>query len=134
MTISIKPAELVGAKIGDRVISTSRPYGSARHSGTLVGVKHALALIQWDGESVPLEVHPTNITLAPREWKVGDVVEGPEAYDSLPVETAVRDHGDGEVCIKRTGGWQCVIAGSYAVAQTHYLDEPRTIIYLPEGA
>ena len=92
MTIEIKPAEIVGASIGDRVSwSHGRSPGAARYIGRLEGLtmdeEHILLVIKDENGEVR-RVSPETVRVEPKKYAVGDEVGG-EDFPHLPNGTVL---------------------------------------------
>lgn len=132
MTIEIKPAEIVGASIGDRVTwSHGRRPGAVRYHGTLKGVtvddEHSLLTIEDENGEVR-HVHPEMVRLAPKKYKVGDQVT-PKDADHLPNGTVLTDHGFLPL-FKIKDSWY-VIDNYSGVRMTEFCGDTRTISWMP---
>lgn len=131
--ISIKPAqkaEIVGAKIGDRVAWLG--LDGVKYHGAIAGID--VDRLELDVEGTPgvkRYINPHRVTLAPKpkRFKVGDAV-APRDYDLLP---------DGTVCAggpyhpaaKVSGRWQLIAVESISPVDPRVTG--RTIAYLPAG-
>lgn len=131
MTIEIKPAEVIGASIGDRVTwSHGRYPGAARYHGTLIGVatddEHSLLVIE-DDNGETRRVSPETARVTPKKYVLGDKV-GAEAADALPDGALVSDMGMLPL-FKMKGDWYVIDPemGTYQVP----LAGNRTIVWLP---
>ena len=133
MTISIEPAKIVGAEVGDRVAWTN-PHDNNRvqyaHIAGLSTEPDYPGCIVIDLEE-PREgrryVRPRTLVLAPKKYAVGDKVFARDA-DALPNGTTVCDKGLMPL-FKISDTWYVIDPdkGTYPLALTG----GRTITWLP---
>lgn len=114
MTIEVQPAKIVGAEIGDRVSwSTGRYPGAARTYGTIVGISTTYAnhieVAPEGREDDRRHIEPERLTLAPREYVVGDRVSVAADGDALPNGTVLIDNEGTWIPVFKQGGKWFVI-------------------------
>lgn len=131
MTISIKPAEIVGANIGDRVfISEDYPYAWAGY-GVINGIRDndMLVVVLDNGEHHQIDVK--YLTLALKEFVIGDTVSGDD-YDLLPDGVVLGGLKRYAALQKTLGKWYAANGIGGTIDPDHAREHPRTIIFLPE--
>lgn len=134
MSIEVKPAEIIGASIGDQVTWSHGSYpGASRYPGTLEGVivdaKHSLLVIK-DEEGVIRHVAPAKVRPAVKQYAVGDEV-GAADFPHLPNGAMLLR--DGYVpAFKSRDRWLAVdVSNPLGVREINMYDRPRTIVWLP---
>lgn len=135
MAIEIKPAEIVGAKIGDRVSwSTGRHPGAARAYGTIIRVStnyaNHIEVAPEGREGDTRYISPDSLTLAPKKYEVGEEVTLKDE-DLLPDGTTLTDVGKLPL-FKAHGRWYVIDPETPApgIRETR-LFGTRTITWLP---
>ena len=131
MTISIKPAELIGAEIGDEV-SYYDVFGDVK-SGAILNIVNDSSLRLRDRSGWVRDVPLHRLVVVAKEFRVGDRVEGDD-YEQLPIGTILRDLNDARVYRKdRRGDWETTGSEWNSTNLTMARDAyPREIVYLPK--
>lgn len=130
--ISIKPAqkaEIVGAKIGDRVAYTDL-YGDKVY-GEIRGIDVDRVAVLPEGPLSTRYIAPHRLTLAPKQFAVGDRVSGAD-YDILPNGTVCAGDKHWVSVIKVSGTWMAVRPTTLEAVRNPGITE-RTIADLPRG-
>lgn len=118
MTISIEPARIVGAEVGDRVSYESPLDGpSVTWYGTIGGLSTEFpgrVVVNLEAASGACRhIAPDRLTLAPKKYKVGDRVDARDA-DILPNGTTICDSG---------------MLPQFKISDTWYVVDPDTGTY-----
>jgi hypothetical protein len=141
MTIEIKPAEIVGAAVGDRVTwrgDTITWHGRIAGPSKEYAGRVAVDIESRDNEAVPdagrRHIEPERLTLAPKTYKVGDEVGGAD-YLHLPSGAVVVRQGY-LPAFKIKDSWFVIdadVGGGGTREVTSLYDRTRTIAWLPQS-